>query len=622
MINPFPRDGRDLRLDFFRGLSLFFIFIDHIPNNFLGLFTLRSFAFSDAAEVFIFISGYTAALVYGRAWSLQGPLLATAQIYRRVWQLYVAHIFLFVIFTAEVSYAVLTVDNPMYNEELQVGGFLNEPHIAIIKALLLQFQPTFLDILPLYIVLLASFPIVLMLLGRGPLWALLPAALLYALTLLYDWGLSAYPEGHRWFFNPLAWQFLFVIGAASGYARVRGGWPFPAGPWLSRLAIALAGLCIVINLSWVIHILYEPFPALLLKPLYTYTIDKTDLAPLRLVNFLVLALATVHFVRPENAFLRWPALRPIILCGQHSLYVFCLGIVLAVLGHFLLDEAGGGIAMQLAVNLAGIMLMIGTAALLAWYKTAERSRATAMRLLAILLCASLAGPSLAADAEPALSCQVPQELIAEGPHLAALAHRFEDKLPITIIAIGGASTAGTAAGNGEEYAYPQRLEKELRRRHPDNAIRVLNKGVPRQTTQEMVDRFARDVYAEEPSLVIWETGTSDAAQGIEVDVFANALRSGIAELRRRGSEIILMNMQYSRGTASVIDFAPYLDALQLTAEADEIYLFKRYEIMKYWSETGVLDFVDVPRMQRSRLAAEVYHCLALRLADAIDQAAQ
>src|SRR6266481_4553339 len=98
---------RDLRLDFFRGLALFFIFIDHIPENSLSYFTLPSIGFSDAAEVFIFISGYTAALVYDRTLQRQGWLFATAQVYRRVWQLYVAHIFLFVIFTAEVSYTVL-----------------------------------------------------------------------------------------------------------------------------------------------------------------------------------------------------------------------------------------------------------------------------------------------------------------------------------------------------------------------------------------------------------------------------------------------------------------------------------------------------------------------------------
>ncbi len=373
MAEAIPRRGRDLRLDFFRGLSLFFIFIDHIPNNFLGWFTLRSIAFSDAAEVFIFISGYTAALVYGRSLRQHGALFATAQVYRRVWQLYVAHIFLFMIFTAEVSYAVVALNNPMYTEEMRVGDFLDEPHIAIIKALLLQFQPAFLDILPLYIVLLAFFPLVLLALERGPLWALLPSAALYTLTLRHGWGLPAYPAS-VWYFNPLAWQFLFVIGASAGHARVSGRWPFPHGIWLSQLAVALAGFLVLVNLSWLVHWLYDPFPAILAKQLLSYTIDKTNLAPLRLVNFLALALATVYLVRPDAAFLRWRVSYPVILCGQHSLYVFCLGIVLAVGSHFVLTEFYSELPMQLLVNIVGFALMIGTAALLAWYKAASAAR--------------------------------------------------------------------------------------------------------------------------------------------------------------------------------------------------------------------------------------------------------
>src|ERR1700756_4858873 len=98
-----PRSSRDTRLDFFRGLSLFLIFIDHIPENILGNFTLRAFAFSDAAEVFIFISGYTAAQVYGRTIEMKGAAYGSAQILRRVWQLYIAHIAMFMVFMAEVS---------------------------------------------------------------------------------------------------------------------------------------------------------------------------------------------------------------------------------------------------------------------------------------------------------------------------------------------------------------------------------------------------------------------------------------------------------------------------------------------------------------------------------------
>jgi hypothetical protein len=137
-----PVPPRDLRLDFFRGLALVCIFIDHIPENYLGYFTLSAIGFFDAAEVFIFISGFTAALVYGRTLAVRGALIASVQVLRRAWQLYVAHIFLFVIFIAEVSYTVKTFNNPMYNEEMGVGDFLEHPHIAVVQALLLQFQPT------------------------------------------------------------------------------------------------------------------------------------------------------------------------------------------------------------------------------------------------------------------------------------------------------------------------------------------------------------------------------------------------------------------------------------------------------------------------------------------------
>src|SRR5260370_41483384 len=153
-----PTSSRDLRLDFFRGLALIFIFIDHIPENLFGYFTIQAVQLFDAAEIFIFISGYTAALVYGRILATQGPLFGAARILGRAWQLYVAHVFLFVLFTAEVSYTVATFNNPMYNDEMGVADFLEQPHVAIVKALLLEFQPTFLALLPLYIILFFVFP--------------------------------------------------------------------------------------------------------------------------------------------------------------------------------------------------------------------------------------------------------------------------------------------------------------------------------------------------------------------------------------------------------------------------------------------------------------------------------
>ncbi|HYL49284.1 MAG TPA: OpgC domain-containing protein [Stellaceae bacterium] len=366
------RAERDLRLDFFRGLSLFFIFIDHVPGNVLAYATFHGLAFSDAAEVFIFISGFTAALVYGRGLMRNGALLATAQIYRRVWQLYVAHIFLFVIFVAEVSYSVLVVHNAMYIEEMRVANFLETPHLAVIRALLLLFQPAFLDILPLYIVLLAGFPLVLMGLRVHRLLPFAVSATLYAATLFWGWTPHTYPAGAPWFFNPLAWQFLFVIGATAGFSRVTGVWPFPSGQWFRMLAIVVAGFCALVSLDWTIHWLYDPFPLVLAKQLWMHTLDKTDLAPLRLIDFLAIATTTMVFVRPGSGFLHGRWARPLIVCGQHSLYVFCLGIVLAVLGHFILSEFYDGVLMQAAVNLVGFAAMIGLAYLLEWYKLAAR----------------------------------------------------------------------------------------------------------------------------------------------------------------------------------------------------------------------------------------------------------
>jgi hypothetical protein len=366
-----PSEPRDLRLDFFRGLALIFIFVDHIPENTLSYFTLPALGFSDAAEVFIFISGYTAALVYGRTLLRQGWLFATAQVYRRVWQLYVAHIFLFVIFTAEVSYTVQTFNNPMYNEELRVGDFLAEPHVAIIKALVLQFQPTFLDILPLYIVLLAAFPLVLLLLARHTLMALLPALTAYGLVQVFGLALQGFPEDHTWFFNPLAWQLLFTIGAACGFARIAGRplWPL-AGRLVAPAGIIVAAALVICS-SWTIHGVYDGFPALLLKQLWP--INKSNLAPIRIVHFLALAIVIVYLVPADGRFFGGRLARPLVMCGQQSLQIFCLGILLSVLGHFVLTEWNDTLPAQLAVNGAGILAMVGTAALLGWYRQMDRA---------------------------------------------------------------------------------------------------------------------------------------------------------------------------------------------------------------------------------------------------------
>jgi hypothetical protein len=373
---PKPSTPRDLRLDFFRGVSLIFIFIDHVPENILSYFTLMAVSFFDAAEIFIFIAGFTAALVYGRRLASKGALYATAQVLRRAWQLYVAHIFLFVLFVAEVSYTATAFKNPMYNEEMRVAEFLEEPHIAVVKALLLEFQPAFLDILPLYIVMLVIFPAILLGMRRYWLWVLASSAILYLVVQIFDISVPAYPEGHVWYFNPLAWQFLFVAGAVLGNRTAHGA-SFTQSPDWARFfrvaypaAVVVFTAALVVKLSWTIHGVWEPFPGLFLKPLWP--VNKNNLSPLRLVPFFALLLLVATHVPRDARFLGSMAARPLVLCGQQSLEIFCLGILLSALGHFILSEYTSAIALQLAVNAAGIATMCLTAKMIDWYKATDR----------------------------------------------------------------------------------------------------------------------------------------------------------------------------------------------------------------------------------------------------------
>ena len=359
---------RDLRLDLFRGLALWLIFLDHIPENIVNWFTIRNYGFSDATEIFIFISGYTAAFVYGRTMRERGFVLASARILRRAWQIYVAHIFLFTIFMAEIAYVAATFENPLYAEEMKILDFLKQPDITIFQALLLKFKPVNMDVLPLYIVLLLLFPPVLLLLLRHPNVALGGSALVYALAWRFDLNLPAYPNG-VWFFNPFAWQLLFVFGAWCAL----GGAQKLAGVLRSRIvlvvAIAYLVFAFLVTLTWHFESLDRFVPGWLAD--WMYPIDKTNLDVLRFAHFLALAAVTVRFIPRHWPGLKSPLLWPAIVCGQHSLEIFCLGVFLAFAGQFVIAESSGGPLVQTGISLLGIIVMIATAKLVSWYKRIE-----------------------------------------------------------------------------------------------------------------------------------------------------------------------------------------------------------------------------------------------------------
>jgi hypothetical protein len=360
---------RDLRLDLFRGIALWLIFLDHIPTNIVNWITIRNYGFSDATEIFIFISGYTAAFVYSKAMRERGIVVAGARILRRAWQIYVAHIFLFAIYMAEIAYVQSSSINPVFAEEMGALDFMQHPDETIIQALILKFKPVYMDVLPLYIVLLLLFPPILWLLQRAAIVALGLSALLYALNWHFALNLKSYPSG-EWYFNPLAWQLLFVFGAWCALGGAQRLSRVLRSPATMAVAIAFLIFSFAVTLTWHFPRLSYYIPLWLGE--WMYPIDKTNLDVLRFVHFLALAAITVRFLPSNWSGLKSPILRPAILCGQHSLEIFCLGVFLAFAGHFVMVEFYPGVVMQVLVSVVGVGVMIGTASLISWYKVVER----------------------------------------------------------------------------------------------------------------------------------------------------------------------------------------------------------------------------------------------------------
>jgi hypothetical protein len=359
---------RDLRLDLFRGLALWLIFLDHIPSNVVAWVTIRNYGFSDATEIFVFISGYTAAFVYGRGMRERGVIVASARILRRVWQIYVAHMFLFIIYLAEIAYLSTASENPLYREEMGIFDFLNHPDVTLVQALLLKFKPVNMDVLPLYIVLLIGFPPILWLLLRSPALALAASAALYGLVWQLGWNIPAYPSG-EWYFNPFAWQLLFVFGAWCALGGAERLNRVIRSPIVIGVAAAYLLFAFSVAMTWYIPRLGALMPKWLAEHLYP--IDKTNLDVVRFAHFLALAVLTVRFIPSD-----WPALkswffRPAILSGQHSLEIFCLGVFLAFAAHFIFVDVSDRVAMQVLVSALGIAVMSGVAALISWYKDVE-----------------------------------------------------------------------------------------------------------------------------------------------------------------------------------------------------------------------------------------------------------
>ena len=356
---------RDLRLDFFRGVALLLIFIAHVPDNWLSRYRPGYFGFSDSADIFVFVSGYAAAIAYGRIFLRSGFLAGTGRIVKRFGELYACHLGLFfVVAVSCVAGNRFLATNIDYVGLLNLGYFFENAQEALFGLFTLTYVPNYFDILPMYMVVLAMLPLI-MLLARVH-WTLAGAvcAALYLAVHLFRLELPAEIAFRRpWFFNPFAWQLLFYTGFFLGAGWLR---PLPSRTWLAVLCFLFLFLSVPVSH----YPTYSHFEWLgTLRKHMAPVVSKTNLGFLRWLHFLCLAYLSVLFLKGREHVLNGKLAAPVVKTGQQALPVFVTGMTLSLLAGMALDVWGRGFVSIAAVNAAGFGMLMFFAYIVAWFKS-------------------------------------------------------------------------------------------------------------------------------------------------------------------------------------------------------------------------------------------------------------
>lgn len=324
--------GRDARLDMFRGIALVMIFINHVPGTIYENATSRNFGFSDAAEAFVFMSGMAAGLAYSNGFRSGHVWSATAKVWARARQLYFVHIAITMLCLALFAAAALWFGLPEVLLKNNIQPLLRQPLSGFIGIPLLTHQLGYLNILPLYAVLLLVTPALLVFGLRHPWTLLILSVALWTMAGQYRLNVPNFPNAGGWFFNPFSWQLLFVVGLLSGAAMKVGKRFIPYHPGLFGAAAAF----VVLVLLWVklpaVASLGQGVLGSLSKlgaPFYITWFDKTFLALPRLLHALALFYVLGHL--PIMRTLANSAVAaPFRLLGRQGLAVFATGTVLSM----------------------------------------------------------------------------------------------------------------------------------------------------------------------------------------------------------------------------------------------------------------------------------------------------
>ena len=356
---------RDLRLDFFRGIALLLIFVAHVPGNWIARYRPGVFGFSDSADIFVFVSGYAAAIAYGKIFSRGGFLAGSARVAKRCGELYSCHLGLFfsvaVLLVAGNRFLDTDVD---YVNLLNLGYFFEHPQEGLLGLFTLTYVPNYFDILPMYMVSLAMLPFLLLLMRVHKALAAAVCVALYLSVHFLGLDLPAEIEFQRpWFFNPFAWQLLFFTGFFLGGRHVR---PPSARGWLMICCAVYVILCIPLShlptyssIRWLnsIQATIDPF------------VSKTNLGFLRFLHMLALACLMAALFKNREHLLREKWSAPLVKTGQQALPAFLMGMALSHVAGMAMDVLGRSIFCTILVNAAGMLWIIMTAYVSEWFKS-------------------------------------------------------------------------------------------------------------------------------------------------------------------------------------------------------------------------------------------------------------
>ncbi|MBU2534115.1 MAG: OpgC domain-containing protein [Alphaproteobacteria bacterium] len=353
-------------IDFWRGVALITIFVNHVPGIYFEHVTHRNFSISDSADLFVFLAGWAVAIVVTRSQPPLPPARIISRLGGRALVIYAAHILIVMLAIGLLAASARLLESPLLLEWHNAASVFYNPADTHIGLVLLTHHLGYFDILPLYVVLMLIAPLVA-LIDRYLPHLLLPFSLtIYVVVLSYQINLPSWPNNGQWFFNPLAWQLTFVLGYVLCQDRGIGHYA------RSNIdVIRIASVPIVLAGALAVWYDYWPDPTNVPEPQLLFLNYKTYATPMRIIQFLALAALMSAAFPHIHKVLPWLA-RFCSMLGRNSLNVFCVSSILSLVGQILRFAAKGSVAVDTLIFVVGIAALGLTAWISEWHERTKR----------------------------------------------------------------------------------------------------------------------------------------------------------------------------------------------------------------------------------------------------------